>query len=1090
MLISPLATLPAAQDKAGASCGGRWIGIALLAVAYWAAGLLGVQLAIPPGFSSAMWPASGIALGTLLALGMRPWPGVLLGSFAVNIQVSCAGGVGVNMTSVAIAVLIGTGASLQASGGRWLLMRFGGHQQAPLYDGRIVRSMLLAGPVACLINASIGIGTLFAFGAIPAAEVGFHWWNWWVGDSIGVLVFTPMTLALLGRPRAIWRARITTVALPLVAAFGIVVAFFAHARGTEERIAREDLERSALQMGGAIGNAMSHALELLHGVERFFASSQEVSREEFARFVAPSLERHPSLLALSWNAIVPAAERERFVTAQRDADRPDFAIVQRSANGALEPATARPEHIVVTYVEPEADQRSVLGFDGASDPVRRASYEAARDSGAPVASGPVSLVQVPKALGSLVIVPHYRNGCPTATVAERRANLQGFVVGVLRYDQLVAAALSGFGRAGLVLRVADVSTHGTTQLVYREGADASGDELVGANFAGAIRHDVRLADRTLAVTFTPDRSYLASIRPWHVWAVLAGGMLVTGLLGMFLLTLTGRAMQIQAMVDERTAELANSNAALRASDERFELAVTGASVGIWDWNVVTDEDWFSPRLLELLGYRPGELPGTGAAWAGLLHPDDKAEVLAAVQRHLAGEAPYDVQYRLRLKNGDYRWFHARGQAVWDAVRRPVRMAGSLVDVHALRLADEQVRAALRSRSEFLANMSHEIRTPMTAILGFAEQLGEEALGEAQWRDAVATIRRNGDHLLTILNDILDLSKIEAGKLQVEQIECSPARVVAEVLQLLSARASDKGLVLQAIADGPIPVSIRSDPTRLRQILLNLVGNAIKFTTVGAVVVRLSVPPDGLERGRLCLAVADTGIGMTSEQQQRLFQTFQQADSSTTRRFGGTGLGLVICRRLAQMLGGDIEVASEVGAGSTFTVSVATGPLGGAPMQKDLAVVPAETPAPESAPRVELPYRLLLAEDGRDNQRLVGELLRRCGAEVSVADNGAIAMHMVLAAEEAAMPFDLVLMDMQMPVLDGYTATQRLRTMGYRRPILALTANAMQSDRERCLAVGCDGFETKPIRRRSLLAAVLRLAGESRAASATSDGSPS
>ncbi len=394
-------------------------------------------------------------------------------------------------------------------------------------------------------------------------------------------------------------------------------------------------------------------------------------------------------------------------------------------------------------------------------------------------------------------------------------------------------------------------------------------------------------------------------------------------------------------------------------------------------------------------------------------------------------------------------------------------------------AKEAAESADRAKSEFLANMSHEIRTPMTAILGFAENLLEPDLSESQKVAAISTIRRNGEHLLQIINDILDLSKIEAGKLEVERIVYSPFKLANEVESLMRVRAEIKGLSFNIEYMGAIPESIRTDPTRLRQILLNLIGNAIKFTDTGGVrlVIRLLREPDGAsgEGGPMMqFDVLDTGIGMSPEQIENLFQPFIQADCTITRRFGGTGLGLTITRRLAELLGGKITVESEPGKGSAFRVVVPTGSLEGVVLHESS---PIESPGGvvSGSSRIEhtLSGRILLAEDGMDNQRLISFVLKKAGLSITTVDNGQEAVTEALSARAKGTPYDLILMDMQMPVLDGYGATSLLRRHGYAGAIVALTAHAMVSEREKCLKAGCDDYATKPIERQKLLLLVSR-----------------
>jgi signal transduction histidine kinase/DNA-binding NarL/FixJ family response regulator/HPt (histidine-containing phosphotransfer) domain-containing protein len=424
----------------------------------------------------------------------------------------------------------------------------------------------------------------------------------------------------------------------------------------------------------------------------------------------------------------------------------------------------------------------------------------------------------------------------------------------------------------------------------------------------------------------------------------------------------------------------------------------------------------------------------------------------------------------------------------------------LLDVHALLLAQSRLlelanetiqrakdsaEAANVAKSQFLANMSHEIRTPLTAILGFAENLLEPSQTEHDRRVAVKTILRNGEHLLEIINGILDLSKIEAGRLEVELLPVSPVQLAADVVSIMRVRADAKSLPLQLRFDGPVPETIQSDPTRLRQILLNLVGNAIKFTTTGRVELAVGLTDDGAGRPQMQFRIADTGIGLTPEQCARLFQPFTQADGSTTRKFGGTGLGLAISRPLARLLGGDVVLNSAPGVGSVFTVTVDPGPLESVRILENpseaLAAEPEVAVADLSA--VRLAARILLAEDSPDNQLLISSFLRKLGAVVEVAADGREAVHRALSAEAVGEPFELVLMDMQMPELDGYDATRRLREHGFARPIIALTANAMGGDQQRCLEAGCSDYAAKPIDRRRLVAQILEQISRSLPASA-------
>lgn len=391
----------------------------------------------------------------------------------------------------------------------------------------------------------------------------------------------------------------------------------------------------------------------------------------------------------------------------------------------------------------------------------------------------------------------------------------------------------------------------------------------------------------------------------------------------------------------------------------------------------------------------------------------------------------------------------------------------------LRKAIEASEGANRAKSSFLANMSHEIRTPLTAILGFADVLletGDIYKAPVERIDAIETIRRNGSHLISLINDLLDFSKIEAGKFQVENLPCSLHRLIADIRQLMQVRAEEKKLNIQVEYSGPIPDMILTDPTRLRQILMNLLSNAIKFTHEGNVNMKVSLVGKAPNR-RIQIDVSDTGIGISEEMRDKLFQPFTQADGSMSRRFGGTGLGLTISKRFAGLLGGDLTILDSSHSGTTFRLVIDPGPLHNVTFQEPETAP--ETPSvekskPSDTKTVLRDLKILLVEDGPDNQRLISFLLKKAGAEVDMAENGELGYQKAIAATASGSPFDVILMDMQMPIMDGYTASTKLRSDGYNGPIIALTAHAMAEDRNRCIEAGCTDYTTKPVDRAKLV----------------------
>ena len=509
----------------------------------------------------------------------------------------------------------------------------------------------------------------------------------------------------------------------------------------------------------------------------------------------------------------------------------------------------------------------------------------------------------------------------------------------------------------------------------------------------------------------------------------------------------------------------------------FEFLQAGSLDGIWYWDVTRqDQEWMSPRFKELFGYRDDEIPNTSAWWMANIFPEDRALALDNFARHLADPShPYDQIVRYRHRDGSTVWVRCRGLAVRNADGEPIRLLGCHTDVTALKRAEEDLRSqaaelraardaaerANRAKSTFLANVSHEIRTPLNAVVGTAELLGDTALTPTQ-HEHLDAIRESADALLDVINDLLDFSKMEAGKLAIERRAFHLRGFLDALLKSLAPRLRRRDVSLRSAVTDDAPDALVGDARLLRQILSNLVSNAIKFTERGEIVLRARPLEQADGEVSLGFEVADTGIGISPDKQKVIFEEFVQADVSTTRRYGGTGLGLAIASRLVDALGGRIGLRSEPGRGSTFHFTARFG-LGEARA--------GERPRGRP-PVVELrPLRILLVEDSVPNQRVAVGMLEKARHAVRVAATGTEAVE-ACAAER----FDIVLMDLQMPEMDGYEATRAIRRReseqgGSRTPIVALTARSSRGADAPWRSVGFDGYLAKPYRSRELLEAI-------------------
>ena len=634
----------------------------------------------------------------------------------------------------------------------------------------------------------------------------------------------------------------------------------------------------------------------------------------------------------------------------------------------------------------------------------------------------------------------------------------------------------------------------------------------------------------------------------------------------------------------------SEKAALRAAREWMELAVEGSSIGLWDWDLRANTSYYAPFWKRQLGYGEDEFGGSWEEWWDIVHPDDRERLASAFQRQMQHPGSrYELEFRLRHKDGSYRWFLSRATVLLDADGRPYRMIGSHLDVtdrkraeeerdrfftlapdlmcvgtfdgqlkrvnpswertlgfalddlpakrfwdlvhpedraqtlavvkdlsrgvnrvdfenrcrckdgsykwiqwtaaivaddeliyaagrdvsarkradRELAVARDQALEAARVKSDFLATMSHEIRTPLNGVIGMTGLLLDTPLAPQQ-REYAEIVRGSGEALLALVNDVLDFSKIEAGKLALELVDFDLRLLVETAVDMFAEPVRRKGLKLVSVVANDVPTVVRGDPGRLRQILTNLIANAVKFTERGEVALRLT-PVESRQRDVVIrFEVQDTGVGIVPAVRARLFEAFSQADASTTRKYGGTGLGLAICKRLVSMMGGQIGVESEPSVGSTFWFTVHLQPAAGrteTTTPLELGVSPVQHPPPA------LPARILVAEDYVINQKVTVHMLEQLGYRADVAATGVE----VLQAIER-LPYAAILMDCRMPEMDGFEATRQVRARereeGGHLPIIAMTAGALKDDRERCLAAGMDDYVSKPVRKDNL-ALVLR-----------------
>ncbi|MBT9558155.1 MAG: CHASE domain-containing protein [Myxococcales bacterium] len=856
-------------------------------------------------------------------------------------------------------------------------------------------------------------------------------------------------------------------------------------RRAEVSASFERLSDRAMQVVRERARRLEYGLRGARGIR---IVSPNVSRGEWrAYMMSRDLEREfPGALGFGYAERVRGRDLPEYLARMRSELGPDFQrkVVEAEPGGG--------EHVIVQLIEPIESNKPAVGVDILSEASRRDATVLAMRTGEATLTAPIDLVQVDGShRGLLYLLPVFRPDLPSATEADRIAACVGFVYAPI----IMERAMEGLAERveNLVdIEIFDGGLTARAHLLYDADRhlDSAGPTFTDEDYADRLwssHKTLNIGGRTWDVRVTSAPEFEAQHRTLPVvWiTAMVGITLTTSLMGLVWALSTGRA-RARALAERRTRELQAEKAYLAAVQDCSPLAM-----------FVTDMEgqctYLNPRYEELTGQAAKE--GLGVGWVRALHPDDVRRVRRDFEQ---------AKKEGHLLSGEYRWVRPDASVVWTAVRaarieadeQPLGFVGTIEDVTGARQATEALKsqalhleeardsldrvnrelsarnreldaaravaeAATKAKSQFLANMSHELRTPMTSILGFAQLLADRRTRPEDLAEYVSAILRNGDHMLSLINDVLDLSKIEAGMMTVESIPVSVTEVVNEVAAFMRPRATEKGLGFVVDWRTDVPDRMRTDPTRLRQILLNLVGNAVKFTDQGSVAIQIERRKLKDGTSRIEFAVVDTGPGIDPGQLSKIFQPFTQADDSTTRKFGGTGLGLSISKELARLLGGDLYAVGAPGIGSTFVLElpVVQGPSGTwiRPAERQPAALMAcTTPT--------LHGKVLVVDDGIDNQRLISLLLGRTGASVDAAGDGREGVNKALWARESGEPYDLIIMDMQMPKLDGLEATRQLRAAGLATPIVALTANALIDDRERCKAAGCNAFLQKPIDR--------------------------
>jgi PAS domain S-box-containing protein len=857
--------------------------ILLLALAYLITGRLAMLLAIPPGFVSAIFPPVGVALAAVLIWGYPMLLGVFLGSTLLNLSLAVSSIDQLSWQHLPVAAGIALGTTLQSLCASWLIRRFVGFPNPLTGDRSIMLLLLIGGPLTCLLSASVGSAVLYFHQIVTSGQILF---SWWIGDSIGVLIATPLMFILFAEPREIWRNRTGTVGLPLLlSCFVMVVVFFRTSADEQSRLQQRFHEQAKLMVQSVSARIALHA-ELVVPIERLFAASADVSRSDFAIFVDPMVRSYSGVRALSWNVRVPAAQRAEFEATLKSGISDNLTITERNADSQLIPAATRAEYYPVTYVEPLSFNRKAIGYDVSSEPLRHEAMLRARDSAVAALTAPLTLVQdETKKVGMLLFYPVYSTPLPPSSLQDRQQLLRGYIVAVLHIAEVIEAALAAYPANSFQLQVADISQGVALPLFSKTGVS------VPAYARSLILNETFIvAGRRFSIGIQPSEQFLAAQSSLQPWAILAGGLLLCSFLGGFLLSVTGRAEHVRQLVRQRTLELSG--------------ILNNAAEAILIFDSTGKIDRANAAAQQLFGYNEKQFPGMtiGDLLPALHHinPQSMQSWLGRPIESTGTDARRNsLELEVSLSNyvlPDRTWF--------------------LCLLHDI----SERKKVERLKREFVATVSHELRTPLTSIKGSLELVNAGVLGPIPESagNMLQMAQQNTARLAALVNDILDIEKLELGE---TSLTLAPASLRAQLelaLQQNQGYADNFAVHLQLdLHLLPVDVQVMVNEQRLQQVLSNLISNAVKFSARHCQVTILA----GCSGEHAFVKVCDHGPGIPAEFRSRIFQKFAQADGSDARQRGGTGLGLSICKELMTRMHGSIGFDSVEGVGSTFYITL-------------------------------------------------------------------------------------------------------------------------------------------------------------------------
>lgn len=864
-----------------------------LAAIYFLLGGLGLSLAIAPGYASPIFPAAGFAVACILQFGRHAWRGIWLGSFGLNVGAAALNG-NIGWLNGLTAAAIACGASGTALLAGWLINRTTSNAWKTMeMERELIRTLVLAGPVASTISALNGVTVLYLADIVASTNFLYSLWNWWIGDTLGVMVMLPLTLTFLNHSQPVWRGRLTTLARPMLVALALVgAAFFVTAQWerTQQQLA---VKNHGERLAHLLEQRFIAHQEALSSLRRLIEVTPDMSYAQFEYFTRITLSDNPDIFALSYNPYVLSAQRPVFERNMAEKyGNANFMIKQKDADGKAIRAVERPDYVAVGFIAPLAGNQAAIGFDINSEPIRHAAIEHARQTSEPSMTAPIRLIQERKErVGVLLLHPASDNGLTNGT---DQPQLKGFAVGVIKVDEMIEIATRSAIVPGLNLRIEDVSNPGTASVLYLTGAEPGDDSYAWVK-------EIRVADRLWKLSVIPSTEFLQGQPHWISVSIGIGGLLLASLLQILILVATGRTAAVERKVREQTNEIRAKSDVVEDRNAQLDALFSLSPDAFVAFSPSGRVKFVNPAFEKMTGIPRRVAEGKNDAELGLmlLERSDYPNPFPGIARCF-GDSSEPHVLKLRVPR--------------PTVLQVVGMHSAASSVSRILYFRDVTREneVNQAKSDFLAHAAHELRTPLTSIFGFSELLLHRKLDEPTKKDLLESIHRQISWLVDIINELLDLSRIEAR--QGKDLNIAPINPGNFVRQVLLDQPGDdtRWPLTLDLADNA--GEVMADEALLRRALANILSNARKYSPDGGAI-NVAVTADA--NRQVGITVSDHGMGMTAEQLANYGVRFWRAD--TSGKTPGTGLGVSLVTETLKLLGGSVEVKSQPGLGTSVTL---------------------------------------------------------------------------------------------------------------------------------------------------------------------------